>query len=211
MRSVTSIAQCLTGYGAADAVDDNIDALAGRHPANAVGETFRGQVDHVFEAELARADGFGCAAGRRNDPGGALCPRKLISRIADRPADRRGEHSHTRLESSDGQRDLRRQVSHWKTSRDYVVDRVGHERHIFGPDQQPFLPRSILTNAVGPGEHHATSHRKTGVTGILDDSSALVAQHQRCLGPRMSSRQDRVIERRNAGGCDTNEYSVLCW
>jgi len=72
----TETAQRLTGHGAADAVDDNIDAPAGRYPADATGETFRGQVNHIFEAKLARTHGFDCAAGRRNDPAGALCPRR---------------------------------------------------------------------------------------------------------------------------------------
>src|SRR6476659_1994734 len=35
-------AQRLTGHGPADALDDNIDALAGRYPANALGEAFCG-------------------------------------------------------------------------------------------------------------------------------------------------------------------------
>src|SRR5258705_10642626 len=35
-------AQRLTGHGPADALDDNIDALAARYPANALGEAFYG-------------------------------------------------------------------------------------------------------------------------------------------------------------------------
>jgi hypothetical protein len=101
-------------------------------------------------------------------------------------------------------------MRHWKAGRDYVVDRVGHDRQIFRPRQQPFLPRTILTNAVGPGEHHAASHRETGVATILDDAGALVAEHQRRLGSRVSTRQDRVIERGDAGGRDADQYPVLC-
>src|SRR5713101_3457740 len=41
-------------HGAADALDNDVDTPTGRYPANAVGETFRGEVDHVFEAKLAR-------------------------------------------------------------------------------------------------------------------------------------------------------------
>ena len=52
--------------------------------------------------------------------------------------------------------------------------------------------------------------RETGVAGILDDTGALVAEHQRRLGPRVSTRQDRVIERRDAGGSNADQHSVLC-
>jgi hypothetical protein len=71
---------------------------------------------------------------------------------------------------------------------DDVADGVGHKRQMFGPRQQPFLPRAILTNTVGPGEHHAASHRETRVAGILDDTGALVAEHQRRLGSRVCTR-----------------------
>ncbi len=77
------------------------------------------------------------------------------------------------------------------------------------PHQQPFLPRSILTNAVGPGEHHAASHREPGVACVLDDTDTLIAEHQRRLGSRMSTRQDRVFERRDAGGRHANQHPVL--
>ncbi len=81
---------------------------------------------------------------------------------------------------------------------------------MLGPRQQPFLPRAILTNAVRPGEHHTASRREAGVAGIFDHTGALVAEHQRRLGPRVSTRQDRVIERRDAGGCDANQHPVPC-
>ena len=106
-------------------------------------------------------------------------------RVADRAADPRSQHRHARLESGQGQRDLRRQIGHRKARRDYVLDHLGHQRQIFGPRQQPFLPRAILTNAVRPREHYAVSDRETGVAGILDDTGALVAEHQRRLGPRV--------------------------
>src|SRR5580704_17550463 len=38
----TKAAQRLTGHGPADALDNDIDALAGRYPANALGEAFYG-------------------------------------------------------------------------------------------------------------------------------------------------------------------------
>jgi len=46
--------------------------------------------------------------------------------------------------------------------------------------------------------HYAASHRKTGVASILDDTGALVAEHQRRLGSRVSTRQDRARRRRPA-------------
>src|SRR5258708_29133154 len=102
----TKAAQRLARHGAADALDNDIDAAAGRYPANAVGETFPGEVNHVFEAKLARARGFRRAAGRRNHLAGALRPRELIGRVADRPADPRSQYRHARLESGQRPRDL---------------------------------------------------------------------------------------------------------
>jgi hypothetical protein len=122
---------------------------AGRYPAHAVGETFHGEVNHVIEAKLARPSGFRRAAGRRNHLAGALRPRELIGCVADRPADPWSQHRHARLKSGLRQRDLRRQIGHWKAGRNDIVDRVGHERQIFRPRRQPFLPRAVLTNAVG--------------------------------------------------------------
>jgi hypothetical protein len=81
---------------------------------------------------------------------------------------------------------------------------------MFGFHQQPFLPRAILSNAVWPREHDAVSDREIGVAAILDDTGALVAEHKRRLGPRVSTRQDRMIERRDAGGSDADQHSVLC-
>jgi hypothetical protein len=104
----------------------------------------------------------------------------------------------------DSQRDLRRPIRHRKAGRDYVLDRLGHEHEICGPCQQPFLPCAILTNPIWARKHDALSHRETRVAGILDDTGALVAEHQRRLGPRVSTREDRVIERRDAGGRDAN-------
>jgi len=54
-------------------------------------------------------------------------------------------------------------------------------------------------NGWRPTEHHAASNRETGVAGNLDDTGALVAEHQRRLDPMVSTRQDRMIERRDAG------------
>jgi hypothetical protein len=65
-------------------------------------------------------------------------------------------------------------------------------RAILRPRQQPFLPRAILTNAVWAREHYAVSDREVGVAGILDDTRALVAEHQRRLGPRVSTRQELI-------------------
>ena len=62
-----------------------------------------------------------------------------------------------------------------------MMSRLGHEHQIFGPRQQPFLPRAILTNAVWSREHYAASDRETGFARILDDTGALVAEHQRRL------------------------------
>src|SRR5271166_1929763 len=81
---------------------------------------------------------------------------------------------------------------------------------MFGLHQKPVLPRAILRNAVWPREHDAASDRETGVAGILDDTGALVAENERRLGPRVSTRQDCVIEWRDAGGGDANQHSVLC-
>ena len=114
------------------------------------------------------------------------------------------------LNSASAQRDLRRQIGHWKAGRDYIVDRVGHGRQMFRSHQQPVLPGARLGNAVWPREHDAVSDRETGTAGILDDTGAFVAEHERRLGPRVSTRQDRVIERRDAGGGDVNQHSVLC-
>src|SRR5258708_18424565 len=72
------------------------------------------------------------------------------------------------------------------------------------------MPPAILTNAVRPGEHHTASRREAGVAGIFDHTGALVAEHQRRLGPRVSTRQDRVIERRDAGGRDADQHPVPC-
>src|SRR6202011_5991799 len=157
----TKAAQRLTRHDATDALDNDIDALTGRYPPNAVGETFRGKVNHVFEAELACLGGLRGAAGRRYHLAGALCPRELISCVADRPAYSRRQYRLARLESRQRQRGLRCEIGHWKAGRDDVADRVGHKRQMFGPRQQPFLPPAILTNTVGPGEHHAASDRET--------------------------------------------------
>src|SRR6202022_4344268 len=81
----TKAAQRLTGHGPADALDDDIDALAGRYPANAVGETFRGEVNYVFEAKFARPRGFRRAASRRDHLAGPLRPRELIGRAPTAP------------------------------------------------------------------------------------------------------------------------------
>jgi hypothetical protein len=44
-----------------------------------------------------------------------------------------------------------------------LVDRVWHERQMFRSHQKPFLPRAILTDAVGSCEHHAaTAHTSPG-------------------------------------------------
>jgi hypothetical protein len=43
----------------------------------------------------------------------------------------------------------------------------------------------------------------------LDDTGALIAEHQRRLGSRMSTRQDRVIERRDAGGHNADQDLAL--
>jgi hypothetical protein len=80
---------------------------------------------------------------------------------------------------------------------------------MFRSRQLPFSPRAILTNAVGSCEHHAASQHESGVTGILDDIRALVAEHQRRLGTRVSTRQDRVFEWRDAGGRHAHQHPVL--
>jgi aminoglycoside phosphotransferase len=49
----TKAAQRRARHRAADAFDNDIDATAGRYPVNAVGETFPGEVNHIFEAKLA--------------------------------------------------------------------------------------------------------------------------------------------------------------
>jgi NADPH:quinone reductase len=41
---------------------------------------------------------------------------------------------------------------------------------------------------------------------LRDDTGALIAEHQRRLGPRVSTRQDRVVERRDAGGRDADQH-----
>src|SRR5258706_8589447 len=87
---------------------------------------------------------------------------------------------------------------------------VRNDRQMFGSHQQPFLPRAILTDAVGSREHHAASQREPGVAGVLNDTRALIAEHQRRLSSRMSTRQDRVFERRDAGGRDADQHPVLC-
>src|ERR1700676_3688978 len=95
-------------HGAADALDNDVDTPAGRYPANAVGETFRSKVNHVFEAKLACLGCLRRAAGRRYHFAGALCPPELISCIADRPAYSRRQHRLARLEFRQRQRGLRR-------------------------------------------------------------------------------------------------------
>src|SRR5271155_6081047 len=70
----TKAAQRLARHGAADAFDNDIDATAGRYPANAIGETFPGGVNYIFEAKLACPSGFRRAAARRDDLAGALRP-----------------------------------------------------------------------------------------------------------------------------------------
>src|SRR5438445_813564 len=49
------------------------------------------------------------------------------------------------------------------------------------------------------------------ITSSKPSLPALIAEDQRRLCPRMSSRQDRVIERGNAGGRNANQYTALCW
>jgi hypothetical protein len=107
------------------------------------------------------------------------------------------------FEPGQRQRDLRRQIGHRKAGRDEIIDRVRHERQMFGSHQQPILPRAILTDAVGSGEHHAASDLEIGSAGILDD------EHQRRLGPRVSARQNCMIERRHACGRNVDQRLVL--
>ena len=108
------------------------------------------------------------------------------------------------------QRDLRCQIGDRKAGRDDVVDRVRYERQMFGSHEQPILPRAILTDAVGSGEHHAASYCKIGSAGILDDAGPLVAEHQRRLGARVSARQNCMVERRHACGRNVDQRLVLC-
>jgi hypothetical protein len=56
---------------------------------------------------------------------------------------------------------------------DWIIVDDGIEHQMFWPDQQPFLPRAILADAVGSGEHHAASHGEAGVTGVLNNTHAL--------------------------------------
>src|SRR5258706_5038915 len=114
--------------GPADALDDDIDALARRCPPNALGEAFRGEGDDVFEAKLARLGGFRRAAGGRNHLAGALRPRELIGRVADPPADPRSQPRHAWLESGQRERDLRCQIGHWNAGRDDICDLVRNDR-----------------------------------------------------------------------------------
>jgi len=73
-------AQRFAGHGPADALDDDIDALARHYPAHAFGEAFCGQVDHVIEAKLARVSGLRSTSGGRNHLGRALRAGELIGR-----------------------------------------------------------------------------------------------------------------------------------
>jgi hypothetical protein len=75
---------------------------------------------------------------------------------------------------------------------------------------QPILPRAILTDAVGSGEHHTASDPEIGSAGILDDAGPLVAEHDRRFGPRVSARQNCMVERRHACGRDVDQRLVLC-
>src|SRR5262249_24114548 len=54
------------------------------------------------------------------------------------------------------------------------------------------------------------SHRKPGVPRVLNHTRALIAEHQRRLGSRVSTRQDREFERGDAGGRHAHQYPVLC-
>jgi hypothetical protein len=114
------------------------------------------------------------------------------------------------FEAGQRERDLRRQIGHRNAGRDDVVNLVRNERQMFWPNQQPFLPRAILADAVGSCEHHAASHREPRVAGVLNNTRALIAEHQRRLGSRVSTRQDRVFQRRDTGCRDAHEHPVLC-
>src|SRR5260370_37508834 len=102
--------------------------------------------------------------------------------FGDGAADRWGEHSHPRLESSHGQRDLRRQVSHWKTGRNYVVDRLVLE-YIDGKTSNLFLFKRPDQRCLF-NQRSARSIDQMGRTlhqcelGLSDNSASLCAKHQ---------------------------------
>src|SRR6185312_12738731 len=82
-------AQRRARHRAADAFDNAIDATAGRYPANAFGETFRAEVNHVFETKRMRLLGFCRTAGRRNHRAGTLRPCEHVGRGVETGSRRR--------------------------------------------------------------------------------------------------------------------------
>jgi hypothetical protein len=58
-------------------------------------------------------------------------------------------------------------------------------------------------------EHHAASHGEPGLAGVLDDTSApSLLSTSGALASRVSTRQDRLIERRDAVGRDADQHLV---
>src|SRR4029077_3151136 len=125
-------------------------------------------------------------------------------------SDRRRQNSFAWPQTSQSKGHLRGEIRDWHTCGSHVVDIVRNQAKVFLPRGDPLAISSILKSTIGAKEHHARACGKVPSTSLFHHARSFVAQDQRRLRPVKFARENRMVQRRDAGRGDSYKHFSGC-